>query len=172
MMSKNGRKAWHEFCQTISLIDEQDTMSVIFQYLRIWYQKNKILLSPHLIDEYGLEELINIDPKSYPLNKSQSTPQSIRRFLNLEPSSEDSMVMFVRDQLWELVVLSVDVECQRCGKLELSALFDTEEEKVVLECTQCGLIHTIDGHIDGHPDRSLKTVRLAQNDDLKNAGLL
>lgn len=168
MMNKNCRKAWREFCHTISQIDEQDTAPVIFQYLKTWYQENKRLLSPYLIAEYGLEELINIDPKSYPLEQSQSTPQSIRRFLNLEPSREESMVMFVRDELWGLVVLSVDVECQRCGKLELSALFDTEAKKVILECTQCGLIDTV----DGHPDEFVKTVRLAQNDDLKNAGLL
>ncbi|CBN59063.1 MULTISPECIES: hypothetical protein [Kamptonema] len=168
MMSKNCRKAWHEFCKTISQIDEQDTALLIFQYLRTWYQENKMLLSPHLIDEYGLEELINIDPNSYPIERSECTPEIIKRFLDFAPSSEQSMVAILRDQLWEIVVLSVDVECQRCGKLELSALFDTEAQKVVLECTQCGLIYTI----DGHRYQSIETVRLAQNDDLKNAGLL
>ncbi len=168
MMDKNCRKAWHEFCQTISQIDEQDTAPVIFQYLRTWYQENKKLFSRYLSDEYKVEELINIDPNSYPLERSECTPQIIRRFLEFVPSSGQSMVAVLRDQLWELVVLSVDVECQRCGRLELSALFDTEAKKVVLECTQCGLMHTI----DGHPDGSIKTVRLAQNDELKNAGLL
>lgn len=168
MMNKNCRTAWRKFCQTISHIDEQDTAPVIFHYLRTWYQENKMLLPAYLIEEYRLEKLITIDPNSYPIERSECTPRSIKRFLDFTPSSEQTMVAILRDQLWELVVLSVDVECRRCGKLELSALFDAEAKKVVLECTQCGLIHTI----DGHSDESVKTVRLAQNDDLKNAGLL
>ena len=131
MMNKNCRKAWHEFCQTISQIDEQDTAQLIFHYLRTWYQENKMLLSRHLIDEYGLANLISIDPNSYPIERSECTPKIIKRFLDFAPSSEQSMVAILRDQFWELVVLSVDVECQRCGKLELSALFDTEEKKIV-----------------------------------------
>lgn len=167
-MHKTRKKAWSDFQHMIYEIDDRDNSIIIFERIRSWYQKNKMFLPPHLIDEYGLEKLINIDVKLYPLDKSECTPQDIKRFLNIEPSSENSMVAILRDQLWELVVLSVEVECQRCGKLELSALFDMEAEKVILECTQCGLIHTI----DGHPDESVKDVRLAQNDDLKKARLL
>ncbi|WP_392533597.1 hypothetical protein [Nostoc sp. C117] len=167
-MNKTWKKAWHEFRYMISEIDNRDNPIIIFQRIRGWYQKNKIFLSPHLIEEYGLEELINIDIKAYPLDKSESTPQSIRRFLNLEPSSEESMIMFLRDELWELVVLTVDIKCQRCGKLEMSALFDTEAKKVVLECTQCGWSQTT----DGYPEKSVKTLKFPQNDDLKIAGLV
>ncbi|MEH2053747.1 hypothetical protein [Nostoc sp.] len=117
-MNKTWKKAWHEFCYMISEIDDRDNSIIIFQSIRGWYQKNKIFLSPHLIEEYGLEELINIDIKAYPLDKSESTPQIIRHFLNLEPSSEESMIMFLRDELWELVVLKVDISkiVIFCGK--------------------------------------------------------
>jgi predicted restriction endonuclease len=129
MMNKNCRKAWHEFCQTISPIYEQDTAPLIFHYLRTWYQENKMLLSRHLIDEYGLENLIILTLILIQLN-ARNVPKIIKPFLDLAPSSEQSMVAILRDQFWELVVLSVDVECQRCGKLELCALFDTEEKKL------------------------------------------
>jgi len=78
------------------------------------------------------------------------------------------MVMFLQEILWEIVVLTVEVQCQNCGKLEMSALFDTEAKTIFLECTQCGCIQTA----DGQPYNSLKTFRLAQNDDLKMAGLI
>jgi hypothetical protein len=162
------KKAWYEFRYTISQISDQDNSTIIFQHIRSWYQNNKKFLSSCLIKEYQIDNLINIDIKSYPIDKSECTAQDIKRFLNLEPSSEDTMIMFLRDQLWELVLLSVEVQCRRCGKLEMSVLFDTEQEKVILECTQCGLIHTV----DGYPDESVKNVRLAQNDDLISAGLI
>lgn len=80
MMNKNCRKAWCKFCQTISQIDEQDTAPVIFQYLRTWYQENKMFLSPHLIDEYRLEDLINIDTTYYPIERSEFTPKLLGVF--------------------------------------------------------------------------------------------
>lgn len=167
-MNTTWKKAWYEFRHMISEIDDRDNPITIFQHIRGWYQNNKIFLSPYLFQGYGLEELINIDIKAYPLDKSECTPQSIKRFLSLEPSSEETMIMFLRDELWEFVVLAVNVQCQRCGKLEMSALFDAEAKKVVLECTQCGLLQTT----DGEPAKSVKTLKFAQNDDLKNAGLL
>lgn len=169
-MSKLWKKAWKEFQHMISELDERDSSITIFQSIRGWYQKNQKLLSPRLIEEYGIEKLINIDIKAYPLEQSKYTLQCIRRFLNpqLEPLSEDCMIMFLRDELWELVVLAVDVECQRCGKLEMSALFDPEAKKVVFECTQCGFVQAI----DGSPYQSVKGLKLAQNDDLRKAGLV
>ena len=154
----------------ISDIDDRDTPVIIYQYIRDWYQKNKKVFSPHLIEEYGLEKLINIDIKTYPLEYSQCTPQDLRRFLSpdLVPSRESIMVMFLQEILWGIVVLTVDFQCQNCGKLEMSALFDTEAKTIFLECTQCGWIQTT----DGQPYNSLKTFRLAQNDDLKMAGLI
>jgi hypothetical protein len=145
-MNEALKKTWDRFQHTISEIDDKDSSDTIFQKIKKWYRENKVFLSPHLIEEYGLEDLVNINMNAYPLELSEATPKSIRHFLSIEPSSEQSMMMFLRDQLWELVVLSVDVQCHRCRKLEMSALFDIEAKQVVLECTQCGLIHTIDGY--------------------------
>lgn len=169
-MSKLWKKAWKEFQHMISELDERDNSITIFQSIRGWYQKNQKLLSPRLIEEYGIEELINIEPKDYPLEQSESTPQDLRRFLRLElePSSEESIIMFLRDELWEVVVLAVDVECQRCGKLQMYALFDPEAKKVVFECTQCGFVQAT----SGSPDESVRGLKLAQNDDLRKAGLV
>ena len=74
----------------------------------------------------------------------------------------------LRDILWELVVLSVDIECENCGKLEMSALFNVESETVFLECNQCGWVK----RIDGCSSESIKTIRLATNQDLKATGLI
>jgi len=167
-MNKNLRKAWEEFRHMISELDERDTPIIIFQRIRDWYQKNKKKLSPYLIEEYGLEKLVNIDIKAYPIEHSECTPESIRGLLHLELSSEDSLAMLLRDQFWELVVLTVAVECQICKNLGMSALFDESAKKVVLECTQCGWTQTS----DGYPYEPLVRLQLAQNDDLKIAELI
>ena len=70
--------------------------------------------------------------------------------------------------LWELVVLSVDIECENCGKLEMSALFNVESETVFLECNQCGWVKII----DGCSIESIRNTRLATNHDLTVAGLI
>lgn len=170
MMNKLLRKTWHEFQCMISEIDDKATPSQIFESFRNWYKTKQNKFSPSLLKIYGIEELINIDMKKYPLEHSQCTPQSLRRFLHLEPSNEDSFVMFLRDQLWELVVLTIDAECHRCGTLEMSALFDIEAEKVVLECLQCGELKTLEG--SSYKASNPKTFRLAQNKDLEIAGLI
>jgi hypothetical protein len=168
MMNKALRSAWQEFQYMISKIDNQYNKITIFKCIQTWYLDNKKLLSPLLIEEYGLEELINIDTAYYPLEKSECTPDDIKRFLKLQPYNEECMIVWLRDILWELVVLSVDIECENCGKLEMSALFNIETENVFFECTQCGWVKTI----DGYSDESIKTIRLATNQDLKIAGLI
>ena len=168
MMNKALRNAWVKFQYMISQIDNEDNQITIFKCIQGWYFDNKKLLSSLLIEEYGLEELINIDTTYYPLEKSECTSEDIKRFLKIQPSSEECMIMWLRDQLWELVVLSVDIECENCGKLEMSALFNIETEILFFECTQCGWVKII----DEHPDQSIKTIRLATNQDLENTGLM
>jgi hypothetical protein len=167
-MNKALKKAWRDFQHTIAGISCQSTPTEIFHHIKVWYKKNDKFLSPDLIETYRLEELVDIDTDIYPLNKSECTSRSIKNFFRIEPSSEDSMIMILRDQLWELVVLAVDNQCSRCGKLDMSALFDLETEEIVLECTQCGLLQTLNGQII----ESKRSVRLAKNIELKNAGLI
>ncbi|MBV6623707.1 MAG: hypothetical protein KI793_12355 [Rivularia sp. (in: Bacteria)] len=168
MMNKALRSAWREFQDMISQIHNQDNQITIFKCIQGWYFENKKLLSPRLIEESRIEELINIDTKNYPLEKSQYTPEDIKRFLKLQPSSEECTIMWLRNQLWKLIVLSVDIECENCGKLDMSALFNIETENIFFECTQCGWIKTN----SGYPEKSIKTIRLAINKDLKIAGLI
>lgn len=167
-MNKALRSAWRDFQYIISQIDNQDNRITIFKCIQSWYFDKKKLLSSLLIEEYGLEELINIDTVYYPLEKSEYTSEDVKRFLKLQPYNEECMIVWLRDILWELVVLSVDIECENCGKLEMSALFNIEAETVFFECTQCGWVKTI----DGYPDESIKTIRLATNQDLKIARLI
>ncbi|MEM6753738.1 MAG: hypothetical protein AAF630_12270, partial [Cyanobacteria bacterium P01_C01_bin.38] len=165
MMNKALRSAWREFQYIISQIDNRENQITIFKRIKSWYLDNKKLLSSRLIEEYGLEELINIDTAYYPLEKSQCTSKDIKRFLTIQPFSEECLIVWLRDILWELVVLSVDIQCENCGKLEMSALFNVETESVFFECTQCGWIKTI----NKHPVKSIKTIRLAKNKELKIA---
>lgn len=168
MMNKALRSVWQEFQYMISQIDNQDNQITIFKCIQSWYFDKKKLLSSRLIEEYQLEELINIDVKNYPLEKSECTPEDIKCFLKIYPYSEECMIVWLRDILWELVVLSVDIECENCRKLKMSTLFNIESEAVFFECNQCGWVKTI----NGYSSESIKTIRLATNHDLKVAGLI
>ena len=168
MMNKALRSAWLELQYIFSQIDNKENQIAIFQCIRNWYFDKIKILSPHLIEEYQLEELINIDIKNYPLEKSECTPEDIKRFLKIQPYSEECLIVWLRDMLWELVVLSVDIECENCGKLEMSALFNVESETVFLECNQCGWVKII----DGCSIESIRNTRLATNHDLTVAGLI
>ncbi|MEL6462750.1 MAG: hypothetical protein AAFQ91_31755 [Cyanobacteria bacterium J06621_15] len=168
MMNKALRSAWQEFQYMISQINNKTNQIIIFKCIQNWYFDKKKLLSLHLIEEFGLEELVNIDIKNYPLEKSECTPEDIKRFLKIQPCSEECMIVWLRDILWELVVLSIDIKCEYCFKLEMSALFDADNEIVFLECNHCGWVKTV----DGCSIESIKNIRLATNQDLKLAGLI
>lgn len=169
-MNKTLKKLWSELLLIILKIDEQDTSVTIFHKLTDWYQKNKKVFSPNLIEKYQLERLINIDTRNYPLDKSECTPRSIKNIRHINPSNEDSMLSIFRSKLWELIVLRTDDECQTCHSLGMSALFDMEAEKVILECSVCGYIQTLEGN--PHEFLTPTTWRLAQNEDLKIARLI
>ena len=115
-MNKALRSAWRDFQYVISQIDNQHNQISIFQCIQSWYFDKRKLFSSSLIEEYQLEELINIDTKDYPLEKSECNPENIKRFLKIQLYSEECMIIWLRGILWELVVLSVDIECEKCGK--------------------------------------------------------
>jgi Zn ribbon nucleic-acid-binding protein len=169
MLNEKQRKIWRELQGKISDMKKESSLKDAFNIFVEWYENNKYLLSSGLIDIYQIENLIDINPDYYPIYESESTPQSIKNLLHIEPSSEDSMMMLLRDKLWEIIVLNVDIQCPQCQQeLGLSALFDEEFKKVILECTQCGWTQTT----DGQSYKPLNRLYIANSIQLINAGLL
>ena len=122
-----------------------------------------------------IDRLVNIDNlELYPIEYSDCTPESIKNLLYIDsyigPSSENSVLSLAESKLWEIVVLTTDDECRVCTSLGMFAIFDLKAEKVVLECSVCGAIQTIEG--EAHDFQFPMTWRLAQNKDLKAAGLI
>ncbi|MEM6398934.1 MAG: hypothetical protein AAF757_01700, partial [Cyanobacteria bacterium P01_D01_bin.116] len=97
MMNKALKSAWQEFQYMISQIDYQNKKIIIFKCIQNWYFDKINIFSSHLIEESQLEELINIDSKNYPLEKSECTPEDIKRFLKIQPYSEKCMIVWLRD---------------------------------------------------------------------------
>ena len=92
-MNQALRSAWREFQDMISRIDNEDNQITIFQCIQNWYLDRIKLFPSCLIEEYQLEELINIDTKNYPLEKLECTPEGIKRFLKIQPSSEECLIV-------------------------------------------------------------------------------
>ena len=169
-MNPRMRKKWNELMNIISEIQEEDTSEIIFYKLKDWYHKNKKIFTSSLVERYRLEQLINVDINNYPVEESECTLQIIKNLLHINPSKEESMLSPFESKLWELIVLRTDDRCHRCNSLGMSPIFDTEAEKVVLECTVCGSTQTLEGK--PHESLTPTTWRLATNKDLKLAGLI
>lgn len=169
MLSQKHTRIWYELQCKISDIKDESSLTEVFDIIIDWYNIHKHTLSNRLIELYRIEELININLGDYPISNSECTPQSVKNLLYIKPSSEDSIIMLLRDQLWEIIVLNVDIQCPQCQQeLGLSALFDMELKKVILECTQCGWTQTIDGQYY----KPLNRLRIANSIQLIDAGLL
>jgi predicted nucleic-acid-binding Zn-ribbon protein len=169
MLSEKHTRIWCELQGKISDIKDESSLVEIFNIIIDWYCSNKHILSDSLIELYKIEELTNINPGDYPTTNSECTPQSVKNLLHIKPSSEDSMMMLLRDQLWEIIVLNVDIQCPRCQQeLGLSALFDIKLKKIVLECTQCGWTQSIDGQYY----KPLNRLYIAKNIHLIGTSLL
>jgi hypothetical protein len=169
MLSEKHTKIWRELQSKISDLKDDSSLVDVLNIIIGWYNTNKHVLSSRLIELYKIEELININPHDYPILESECTPKSVKNLLYIKPSSEDSIIMLLRDQLWEIIVLTVDIQCPRCQQeLGLSALFDLELKKVVLECTQCCWTQTT----DGQSYKPLNRLYIANSIQLIDAGLL
>lgn len=170
-MNPRVKRAWKELMSIISEISENDTSKTIFEKIKQWYQKNQKFFSPTLIAKNQIDRLVNIDNlELYPIEYSDCTPESIKNLLNIDSERENLVLSLVDSKLWEIVVLTTDDECRVCTSLGMFAIFDSEAEKVVLECSVCGAIQTIEG--EAHDFQFPMTWRLAQNKDLKAAGLI
>lgn len=170
-MNKTLKKSWQKLLNIIVEINEYDTSKTIFEKIVKWYKENEKKFSPDLIEKNQLRKLINIsNTQKYPFEQSDCTPQSIKNLLYINPSDEDSILSLIANKLWELVVFRTDNECKVCNSFGMFALFDSKAEKVVLECSVCGSIQTIEGEV--YKSLTPTTWRLAQNEDLKSAGLI
>lgn len=169
-MKNKLKKLWYELVAIVMLIDEQDSSATIFYKLVDWYQKNKKFFSKNLIDQNQIERLINVDIRKYPFEQSECTPYSIKNIRHINPSSEDSILSIFVSILSEIVVLRTDHECRICESLGMFALYDMEENKVVLECSVCFCIQTLEGN--SHESLTPDSWCLAQNKDLKIAKLI
>ena len=170
-MHPRVKRAWKELMIIISEISEDDTSKTMFEKIKQWYQQNQKFFLLSLIVKNQIDRLVNIDNlELYPIEYSECTPESIKSLLYTDPKSEDSVLSLVESQLWEIVVLITDDQCQVCDSLGMFAIYDLKAEKVVLECSVCGAIQTIEG--EAHDFQFPMTWRLAQNKDLKAAGLI
>jgi hypothetical protein len=169
MLDRKSQKIWIDFKILISSIVDDETLLSIFKKISEWYRRNKKYLSERLITLYKIDDLVNIFPEEYPLQWSEASVFSIKNLLLIEPSSEESMIMLLRDKLWEIVVFNVDRQCPRCKQeLGLSALLDSKEKKIILECPQCGWTQTNDGQYY----EPINMLSIPKTTDLISSGLL
>lgn len=169
MLNKKEKEIWEDFRKVISSIKQDEALLSVFTKISKFYLANKEYFSLDLIDSYKIDELVNIDPDDYPILWTEATSESFKNLLLIHPNKAETILMFVRDKLWEIVVFNADIECPNCScGLGLSTLFDIETKKIVLECIQCGHVQTT----DKQPYESPNKLSIAKTKDLIAGGLL
>jgi hypothetical protein len=169
MLDKNKKQMWSSLQKIILDMDQDESLSSIFTKIAEWTKQNQKNFANDLMSLYGVNELLELCPDEYPIHLSETTLDGLKNLTLIEPSKEESMIMILRDTLWEIVTLKVDTECPRCEHdLGLFTLFDSVSNKIILECPQCGWLQTADNEYY----EPLGKLRIAKSKDLITSGLL
>ena len=95
---------------------------------------------------WGLRFLAESNLGLYPIGRNEfDAPVELRRLVQVQPSSWDTFGMMLHGKFWEAMTLSSGVWCRNCDGAELGVLHDTIQDRLVLECKQCGWVETLDG---------------------------
>mgnify|MGYP004711592291 CR=1 FL=1 len=140
-MNKYEKKAWADFQQLLSDLNDNALPEEIFLTIQSWLVSHKKILSNTGMKEYALEKYILMDVNEYPVRYSSLREKELAAFklaLNIPHKKLSGIGQFIRDRIEQLVIFEVNRGCINCGKGALGAYSDLASGKIVLECRQCG----------------------------------
>ncbi|MCL2625285.1 MAG: hypothetical protein FWD46_00510 [Cystobacterineae bacterium] len=98
-----------------------------------------------------MDTILYITPKDYVLESSEYHGISLLmekdRMFGRKPETLESLLMRIRDTLWDLITISSKKDCPVCeGELRyFLAKQENHIEKIVLECASCTWTENLDG---------------------------
>lgn len=137
-MSLHNRQ-WNSILSMLNELDiKKLTKQEFYAAISKWLVSNKNAFKEQLWTSYGLDKLSSLDPSLFNVESSEgSIEENISRLNNLQPSSQDSIVVIIRDILWDMAAFKTDIRCPNCKDDDLRALLDPDTESIILSCDLC-----------------------------------
>lgn len=111
-----------------------------------WLKRSLPRLTQRLRTQYRLDELAQLPLDDYPISLSRlNFLEEAEQLIRVSPSSEGTLLMRVRDLLWNGVTAESHVQCPNCDSAALRVLRDPDSAELVLECDRCPWAQTLLG---------------------------
>ena len=131
-------KLWKSFCSDIKL-DRDSIGETYYKELIHWLASNRALIGESLWANYQLDWFASIDLAEYLVSMNEWSPhEDYNHLLKQNPTKINTIVLFVRDRLEELITFKTSVNCDKCDGDDLGVFFDGNANDVVLSCKICG----------------------------------
>lgn len=167
----NTKQLQQNLIQALGVDGAVVSRAAYFAALARWVTSARSSLGEPVVRLYGLDWMAEEDPSKFALDRSEIQPvEEVSSLRRVEFSGSDSIVAWVRDQMWGLIAYKTDELCHVCGGDAMRALVvDSGASRVpILACDLCGASKIVGDH--GVPDGT--PARPATKTDLEAWGLL
>lgn len=173
---KKSIKLWNSLMEKLEITTSMTSHIKYYKTLVNWLKENKQFIGEDILKRNCIDILMNLDFKIYINEGEPDLPfleNELNRLKTLSPSSVDSVIMIIKQLLWDMVTIRYNGECSNCLCVDLRIVLarykDFEKEQIVVSCEQCGFIT----HPGGEPlfEGSLDFIP-ANQFDLKRYGYL
>lgn len=132
-------RQWKSFC---SIFNELDVSTIdakhFYSAISSWLIKNRKMFDDDVWKIYGLGKLSELNPSLYKVECLEgSVAESIDRWNNTQPSSQNSIAIIIRDALWDMAAFKTNIQCPNCQDDDLRALLEPDSKEIILSCDLC-----------------------------------
>lgn len=119
-------------------LPEKVSPAALLRTVQGWLQDEEANIGSRLRDRFDLGWYSTVPLEEYPVSRSSlNADEEVRRLLEVPPDSMETLVMRLRDVLWEGLTLESGLQCPRCDESELRLLWDDGARGIVLACDLC-----------------------------------
>lgn len=164
------KKIWSQFQKMVLELPNDATLAEFLDTITEWFLSVHKRIDKQILHDYKTVELLyNISKINYPIGKTEASIDELRnRVGSYKPFSEDAMVMFLRNILWDLLVVRSTKECPRGDGVELCYLYDSGINEIILMCDICGWTQKVNGEqYESQNNLTIPTIEV-----LKNGGFM
>ena len=118
----------------------------ILAAVQSWLAASLPQFTQRLRTRYRLDELAQLPLDDYPIRLSKlNFVEEAQQLISVAPSSEETLLMRVRDLLWNAITAESHVQCPNCDSAALRVLRNADSAELVLECDRCPWAQTLPG---------------------------
>ncbi|UAC48111.1 hypothetical protein K6959_16270 [Bacillus aquiflavi] len=163
-MKKNGLLDKDLLKQYYSIFSNKNNLKDFKSYYLAFVRfinQNREFFTDTILEKWDLNVLITLNPDNYLVkNPDISLPLEEKR-LRGDYDDIDTLVMSIRDTLWDMITIYSGKDCPITPNDELRYILlknNDGKEKLLLECAACGWTENIDGNEYNDPTGTVYPV--------------